>query len=164
MKGVMKVDNFSVTSPAFKNGEYIPIKYSGIGENISIPLAFHNIDPRGKSIAIIMDDPDAPTPKPFVHWLIWNIPTSITSIPEDIPPSEIVLTLDGALQGKNTTGEVGYIGPNPPSGTHVYKIKAYVLDYFLDIEAGSTKEELEKEMEGHILQSSLLEGKFSHQE
>jgi Raf kinase inhibitor-like YbhB/YbcL family protein len=154
---------FNVTSPAFKNGDSIPIKYTGKGIDVSIPLNLNNVSSLGKSIAIIMDDPDAPTPTPFVHWLIWNIPTTITMIPEGIPNDKEVAILNGAIQGKNDFGEIGYMGPNPPSGTHAYKIKVYVLDRLLDLKAGSSKASLENAMKGHIIQSTLLEGKFSHQ-
>jgi Raf kinase inhibitor-like YbhB/YbcL family protein len=153
---------FYVTSPAFKNGDYIPSKYTGHGEDISIPLEFNNIILTGKSIAIIMDDPDAPTAVPFVHWLIWNIPTSITKILENIPDDSEIASLGGAIQGENDFGNIGYGGPNPPSGTHTYRIKVYVLDCLIDLKRGSSKESLENAMKGHILQSDLLEGKFSH--
>jgi Raf kinase inhibitor-like YbhB/YbcL family protein len=152
---------FEVTSPAFKNGDYIPAKYTGHGEDISIPLLFNNVSSSGKSIAVIMDDPDAPTTTPFVHWLIWNIPASITKIPEGIPNTKDVSILNGAVQGKNGFGRIGYMGPNPPSGTHTYKIKICVLDTFLNLGSESSKEDIEKAMNGHIIESYLLEGKFS---
>jgi Raf kinase inhibitor-like YbhB/YbcL family protein len=153
---------FEVTSPAFKNGDNIPSKYTGNGEDISIPLEFNNVASLGKSIALIMDDPDAPTPSPFIHWLIWNIPANITKIPEGIPNSKEVSILNGAMQGKNDFGKIGYMGPNPPSGIHTYKIKLYVLDSFLNLGWESSKEDIEKAMNSHILQYYLLEGKFSH--
>lgn len=152
--------SFSVSSPAFKNGDSIPVKYTGRGEDVSIPLEFSNIDKSSKSIAIIMDDPDAPSGT-FTHWLIWNIPSTITSIPENIPTDKVVSSLGDAIQGKNDFGRIGYKGPNPPSGTHTYRIKIYVLDSFLDLESNASKEDIENVMEGHILQSGLLEGKFS---
>jgi Raf kinase inhibitor-like YbhB/YbcL family protein len=163
IKNVVKEEpSFEVTSPAFKNGDYIPDKYTGHGENISIPLVFNNVSSSGKSITVIMDDPDAPTTTPFVHWLIWNIPASITEIPEGIPNSKEVSILNGAIQGKNDFGKTGYMGPNPPSGTHTYKIKVYVLDFFLNLGSDSSKEDIENEINGHILDSYLLEAKFSH--
>ena len=80
-------------SPAFNNGEFIPIKYTGLGEDLSIPLIFKDLNPLGKSIAIIIDDPDAPGKEPFVHWLIWNIPSSILNIKEGIPTDDKVFSL-----------------------------------------------------------------------
>lgn len=163
VKGVGKMEaNLVVTSSAFKNGGTIPIKYTGRGEDISVPLEFSNIVSSGKSIAIIMDDPDAPSLTPFVHWLIWDIPTTITKIPENVPNDSKIVSLGGAIQGKNGFGSVGYMGPNPPSGMHTYRIKVYVLDCFLNLKEGSPRETLEREMKGHVIQSGLLEGKFSH--
>jgi len=152
--------NLEVKSSAFINGGRIPIKYTGIGEDISIPLKFGTIDTKGKSIVIIMDDPDAPFGT-FTHWMIWNIPTSITSIPEGISHDLVVNTLDGAIQGKNDFGTIGYKGPNPPSGTHNYRIKVYVLDRLLEINNNISKKELESVMKDYIIQYGLLEGKFS---
>ncbi|MGI6329551.1 MAG: YbhB/YbcL family Raf kinase inhibitor-like protein [Bacilli bacterium] len=151
-------------SPAFNNGEFIPIKYTGLGEDLSIPLIFKDLNPLGKSIALIMDDPDAPREEPFVHWVIFNIPSSILKIPEGIPTNNKVLSLEGAIQGKNDAGKIGYIGPNPPSGVHTYKIKAYLLDSFLDLKEGVLKKDLEKEMQDHIISKALLEGKFQAKE
>ncbi len=156
----IKMDNtLNITSSAFKNKDYIPSKYTGQGKDISIPLEFNNID-EGKSIAIIMDDPDAPFGT-FTHWLIWNIPISTTKIPENISTDNVVSSLGGAIQGKNDFGKIGYKGPNPPSGTHNYKIKVYVLDIFLNLLAGSSKGALEGAINGHVLHTGLLEGKFS---
>jgi hypothetical protein len=146
-----------VTSPAFKNGGNIPIKYTGRGDDISIPLEFNNVISDAKSIAIIMDDPDAPFGT-FTHWLIWNIPIT-ESIQENVPKNEKVL--NGAIQGKNGFGKIGYMGPNPPSGTHTYRIKVYVLDTLLDLDSNASKNTLESAIKDHILQYGLLEGKFS---
>jgi Raf kinase inhibitor-like YbhB/YbcL family protein len=161
LKGDEKMDTtLNVTSLAFKNGSNIPIKYTGRGEDISIPLEFNNVNPKGKYIAIIMDDPDAPSGT-FTHWLIWNILSTIKNIPENIPNDKEVSSLDGALQGKNGMGNIGYMGPNPPYGTHTYRIKVYVLDSLLNLKAGSSKEALESAIKGHTIQTGLLEGKFS---
>jgi Raf kinase inhibitor-like YbhB/YbcL family protein len=151
--------NLDVSSSAFKNGDTIPIKYTGQGEDISIPLEFNDVVSSGKSITIIMDDPDAPFGT-FTHWLIWNIPATLKSINENYPHEQII-PLMNIVQGKNDFGTVGYKGPNPPSGTHTYQIKVYVLDCRLDYDYDASKEDLEKTMEGHILQYGLLEGKFS---
>lgn len=160
MKGGDKMEEtLNVTSSAFKNGGNIPLKYTGKGEDMSIPLEFSNIVSSGKSIAIIMDDPDAPSGT-FTHWLIWNIPSTNTKIPENA--SNDTNVLDDAVQGKNGFGTIGYMGPNPPSGTHTYRIKVYVLDRLINLKTGSSKALLEDAMKGHIIQYGLLEGKFSH--
>ena len=162
MKNVKKEKfNFVVTSSAFDN-DYILSKYTADGEDISIPLKFENIGCNGKTIAIIMDDPDAPSTNPFVHWLIWNIPTTITEIPENISTSAKVESLNGAIQGKNDFGKFGYKGPNPPSGIHNYRINVYVLDIYLNLDSNASRNDLENNMQDHIIESSLLEGKYTH--
>lgn len=158
LRGGTKVENsLVVKSKAFKDSGFIPVKYTGIGEDISIPLEFSDVSSSGKSIAIIMDDPDAPTVKSFVHWLIWNIPIKVNSISENISYTN---EIDGAIQGKNDFGKIGYKGPNPPSGVHTYKIKVYVLDSILQLKEGASKESLEEAMKGHIIQTGLLNGKY----
>lgn len=154
-------ENLNVTSPAFENNGIIPVKYTGKGEDISPPLEFNTIAPDAATIAIIMDDPDAPGGT-FTHWLIWNIPAGYKNIPAAIPREKVVAMLGGASQGLNGFGDIGYRGPLPPSGTHTYHIKVYVLDTVLNLEPGAGKSELQDMMKGHILQYGLLKGKFSH--
>jgi Raf kinase inhibitor-like YbhB/YbcL family protein len=153
--------SLSVASTAFENDGYIPADYTGKGRDISPPLEITGIGPEGKTIVIIMDDPDAPRGI-FTHWLIWNIPVNYHSIPADVPKSDTVSILGGACQGMNDFNKTGYKGPLPPSGTHKYRIKAYVLDTVLDLKPGSDLNGLLKAMNGHILQYGLLTGKFSH--
>lgn len=153
--------NLEITSTAFENDGMIPVAYSGNGENISPPFEIKGIAAEGRTIAIIMDDPDA-TIGVFTHWLIWNIPVRMSRIPADVPKKETVPSLDGACQGRNDANRVGYTGPRPPSGTHTYRIKAYVLDTNLDLHPGEGKAALQNAMEGHILQYGMLRGRFSH--
>ena len=153
-------NNLKVTSPAFADNGFIPVKYTGQGINVSPPLFIENISYGVKSIAIIMDDPDAPM-RVFTHWLIWNIPSGITLIPEGIPNEAVVYSLGGALQGTNDFGKLGYGGPLPPAGQlHTYRIIVYALDSFLPAIAGIGKLALENEMIGHIVQSGILRGRF----
>ena len=156
----MKKTNLEVISEAFENGGEFPVKYTGRGEEISPPLGFINITPEAKSITVIMDDPDTPLGT-VTHWLLWNIPAKYTRIRADVPRESIVESLGGACQGRNVFRKTGYLGPKPPFGTHTYRIKVYVLDTFLDLKLKANKKQLEKAMEGHILQYGLLEGKFS---
>ncbi|AEA47793.1 YbhB/YbcL family Raf kinase inhibitor-like protein [Archaeoglobus veneficus] len=136
-----------------------PEKYTCNGEDVSPPIAIEGVSKEAKSIAIIMDDPDAPLGT-FTHWVIWNIPANITSIPESIPPEPVVKEPISAVQGKNDFGRIGYGGPCPPSGVHNYKIKVYILDTFLNLDPGATKEELENAMKGHILQYAVVTASY----
>jgi len=145
-------------SRAFKDGERIPEKYTCDGQDISPPLSIKGIDEKTKSFALILDDPDAPMGV-FDHWLIWNIDSKIQEIEENIPKQEKVLK--GAVQGRNSARKIGYMGPCPSYGTHTYRFKLYSLDTKLDLNAGATKKELEKRMEGHIIQHALIRGTYS---
>ena len=142
-----------LTSEAFKNGEFIPVKYSCMGENINPPLLIKNIPEKSKSLALIVDDPDAPSGD-WVHWLMWNIPSDTTKIESSILPQNVV-------QGLNDSRENKYDGPCPPSGTHRYFFKLYALDIILNINNNSSKNALEKAMENHILDKNELMGLFS---
>jgi len=152
-------DKLKITS-SFSDGGDIPKMYTDDGEDISPPLEIENIDSRAESIAIIVDDPDAPGAT-FTHWLIWDIPGEIEEIPEGIPALRTVEALDGACQGKNDFGSLGYRGPAPPKGTHTYRFKVFTLDKELDLMPGTGKDTLLEEMRGHILQEGLIKGRYS---
>ncbi len=159
MWGGQKME-IKITSSAFGNGESIPVKYTCDGENVSPPLKWSNVPQGTKSFAIINDDPDAPMGT-WVHWVIYNIPANVMELAERIPPSQKLN--NGALQGKNSWGKIGYGGPCPPSGTHRYFFKIYALDKTLDIGPGASKEEILKAIKGHILAEGQLYGKYSRQ-
>jgi len=142
---------------------YLIPKEAAKGEDKSPPLQITGVDSLAKSIAIIADDPDIPIPfLSFTHWVVYNIPPNFTVIEEGIAREEIIKSLDGALQGKNGYGKIGYTGPEPPFGTHTYRFMIYTLDTVLDLKPGATRKQLEKAMEGHILQTGLLEGEFGN--
>lgn len=149
-----------ITSPAFENGGMIPAKYTCDGINVSPPLAWGSIPEGTKSLALISDDPDAPTGT-WVHWVIYNLPADIKGLPENIPPLKELE--HGAKQGITDFRRIGYGGPCPPSGTHRYYFKIYALDIMLDLEAGATKKQLLKAMEGHILAQGQLMGRYKRQ-
>jgi Raf kinase inhibitor-like YbhB/YbcL family protein len=154
------VVNLNITSEAFEDGGMIPAKYTGRGENISPSLKLDAIDPKAKTTALIMDDIDHPLGI-YNHWVIWNIPASFGEIPEGIPREEVVSSLGNAVQGKSQYGGKHYYrGPLPPFGTHDYIFKVYVLNKTLDLESDAGKAELQRAMEGHILQYGELTGKF----
>lgn len=146
-----------LTSTSFKEGELMQAKYTCDGENISPQLEWTGIPENTKSLALISDDPDAPAGD-WVHWVIYNIPPTITELKEGFPRDKELQ--NGIKQGKNDFGKIGYDGPCPPGGTHRYYFKLYALDIILEKDYGLTKKELLKAMEGHILAETSLMGKY----
>ncbi len=149
---------FTITSTAFKDGEMIPQKYTCDGKDVSPFLKWEFLPAQTKSIALIVDDPDAPAGT-WVHWVIFNIPPTINELPEGTPISSGLP--NGALQGKNDFGNYGYGGPCPPGGTHRYYFKLYALDTMLKLSAGITKAELLKAVEGHVMAQAQVMGRYS---
>jgi len=146
-----------LTSSAFTEGNLIPGKYTCDDIDISPPLKWSKAPAGTKTFALICDDPDAPMGT-WVHWVLFNLPDSISELPENIPA---VKTLpSGARQGRNDFGNIGYGGPCPPGGTHRYYFKIYALAKELNLEAGVTKSELLTAMEGNILSEGQLMGKY----
>lgn len=143
----------SITSPAFVHNSTIPIKYSGLGEDINPPLTIVGVPPAAKSLVMILDDPDAPVGT-WDHWIVYDFVPSTTQIDGNSLPKD-------AVQGKNSWGDNRYGGPCPPSGTHRYFFKLYALDTKLGLEEGATKGEVESAMKGHILEKTELMGLFS---
>lgn len=147
-----------LTSPAFSNEGAIPIKYSCDGEDISPALTWNDPPAGTQSLALIMDDPDAPRGT-WVHWVLFNIPAESRSLGEVIINDAQLA--DGSRHGENSWGRLGYGGPCPPSGTHRYFFKLIALDTTLDLEAGADNEQLIQAAEGHVLAQGVLMGTFS---
>ena len=147
-----------VTSTAFKEGGVIPEKYTCKGADVSPPLAWTHIPTGAKTLALIADDPDAPA-RTWVHWVLFNLPAQVNELPEGVPNERHLA--NGAFQGINSSGAIGYQGPCPPSGTHRYYFKLYALDVKLDLHDGVTKPQLLDAMRGHIVAEGELMGKFS---
>lgn len=145
--------NMNLTSSAFQNNGIIPSKYTCDGENINPPLKIFGIPQNTQSLVLIVDDPDSPTGT-WVHWTVFNIDPKIQEISENSVP-------EGAVEGITDFGSIGYGGPCPHSGAHRYFFKLYALDAKLDLLAGSSKKEIEKAMEGHILDKAELIGLYS---
>jgi len=145
-----------VTSTAFNDGELIPKKYTCDGENVSPPLAWADVPANAKSIALIVDDPDAPG-KTWVHWVVYDLPTSVTSLSENAAKAE---QLGGGKQGTNDFKKIGYGGPCPPSGAHRYYFKLYALNAETSLNPGATKEQLLQAMAGHIIAQGQLIGRY----
>jgi Raf kinase inhibitor-like YbhB/YbcL family protein len=140
-------------SDAFASGQSIPAKYTCTGKNISPALMWSNAPAGTQSFALIVDDPDAPMGT-WVHWVLYNIPSSTTSLPE-------ATDANGISVGKNSSNHMSYDGPCPPSGTHRYFFKLYALDSTLSLSPGATKQQLLDAMKGHILAQGELMGTFS---
>ena len=148
--------SLKVQSPAFGNGDTIPVRYTADGENVSPPLSWSAGPYRTVAYALVVDDPDAPAGN-WVHWVAWNIPG--VQIEEGISPSPRLPS--GAVQGRNSWKRTGYGGPQPPSGTHRYFFRVHALDAQLDLSPDAGKEELERVMRGHVLASGEMMGKYT---
>lgn len=146
--------NFKLISSVFEEGKPIPGKYTCDSSNISPPLTWSGFPEKTKNFAIIMDDPDAPMGT-WVHWVIYNIPSTVTNLEEKKSVAQIK-----AIEGVNSWNEKGYSGPCPQDGIHRYIFKLYALDKTLAPTEGMTKAELEEEMKGHILGETILTGLF----
>jgi hypothetical protein len=146
-----------IKSSSFRQGDMIPAQYTCDGQNISPPLIWDGAPPETKSFALICDDPDAPIGT-WVHWVIFDIPAGVNSLPESVPGKEEVPGL--GKNGKNSSHSYGYDGPCPPSGTHRYYFKLYALDALLNLNAGLSKEDLLKAMKGHVLAEAQLMGRY----
>lgn len=147
-----------VKSAVFDEGEPIPTRYTCSGVDVSPPLNWGPLPENTVSIAIICEDPDAPGGL-WTHWVIFNLPADVENLTEHVMGRE---NLDnGAIQGLNDFGRVGYGGPCPPSGTHRYFYKVYALDVKLDLPARSTRKELLEAMDGHILDQGQIMGYYT---
>jgi len=142
-----KKKGMKVYSTAFSHNGHIPPRYTCEGENINPPLEINNIPEEAKTLALIVEDPDA---KDFVHWLVWNIS----------PNEAIAEKSNSGINGINDFGKTGYGGPCPPSGSHRYFFRAFALDIELDLLAGADKNALNDAMKGHILDKAELMGHY----
>ncbi len=144
-----KTKTLYVESVAFTQNGHIPAKYTCEGENINPPITIKDIPEDTKTLALIVEDPDAPNGV-FDHWLLWNL----------LPSDTIEEKTDLGTSGINSFGKTGYGGPCPPSGTHRYYFKVYALDKELGIAAGEDKNSLQDSMRGHILATGELVGRY----
>jgi len=145
-----------IESGAFQNGEEIPRKFGYKKDNINPKIIIKDVPSKTKSLALIMDDPDAmrAVGKIWVHWVIWNIDPNTSEIQENSLPLN-------SIQGKTDFGEIAYGGPAPPDKEHTYIFKLYALDDKLNLKEGSTKLELERAMKSHIIAESKLKGRYA---
>lgn len=141
-----------ITSPAFEDGQMIPSIYTCDADNFNPPLEIKDVPEGTKSLVLIMDDPDAPRGT-FTHWLMWNIPPDTKIIDENDWP-------EGAEQGINDGGDLGYLGPCPPEGAHHYHFKLYALNKVLELTGDVEKEKLEREIEESLIEKAEFVGLY----
>jgi Raf kinase inhibitor-like YbhB/YbcL family protein len=144
-----------LASPAFSAGEPIPDRFTAYFDNISPPLSWTML-PEAEAFALIVEDPDAPTDKPVVHWMVWNIPGTADGLPQDAGRDGVA----GAVQGMNAHGEHGYLGPKPPAGhgPHRYHFQLFALDKRLDMPPSTPLAELLNALKGNTIAQAELIG------
>ena len=153
--------SLKIFSNSFSNNATIPSSHTCDGNDISPSLSWSGVPPGTKSLLLIVDDPDAPDPAApkmtWVHWLLYNIPPTVTGLAKGVLPQELPA---GTLQGRNDWKRTGYGGPCPPIGRHRYFHKLYALDVVLPELSAATKQELEEAMQDHILAKAILVGTY----
>jgi len=155
---IARGQTMNLSSTSFHDGSRIPAKYTCSGANISPQLAWSAPPAATVSLALIVTDPDAPRGT-WVHWVLYNLPAGTRALPEGLPA--LGQLPDGALQGRNDFGEIGYGGPCPPPGSfHHYVFTLYALDAKLNLPAGEKRAQVEAAMQGHILATGRLIGLF----
>jgi Raf kinase inhibitor-like YbhB/YbcL family protein len=153
--------DFTLTSSAFGPGGEIPVRHTCDGEDVSPPLAWSGVPDGTRSLALVVDDPDAPDPQAptmtWVHWVVYNLPPTLEGLPGAVTAEDLPA---GAREGLNDWKQTGYRGPCPPVGRHRYYHKLYALDCVLADEGAITKADLERRMVGHVLAKAELVGTY----
>jgi len=147
-----------LTSAAFQAGAEIPSYYTSDGDDVSPELSWKDAPKETKSFALIMHDPDAPRTGGFTHWVVYNIDAGAGHIEENVPDAKEIAGV--GIQGKNDAGEIGYMGPAPPSGVHRYFFRLFALDSRLQLAPGASHKQVNAAMKGHILAEAELMGTY----
>jgi Raf kinase inhibitor-like YbhB/YbcL family protein len=149
-------------SPAFNTGESVPRRYTGDGEDLSPPLAWSELPAGTAALALLCEDPDAPRTEPWVHWIIYDLPSSVSELPEGISPTPELRKPFTCRQGRNSWEKNGYGGPAPPRkhGVHHYIFTLYALRQPTGLAPGASKADLLKAIEGHVLETATLVGLY----
>lgn len=157
-------DTITVSSSAFEHHGMVPLAYSAYGDNTVPSISWSDLPEGTQQLALVMDDPIAPTPQPFVHWVAYNIPADADGLPEGLTrDAEVdVSGLEGMINGVNGLRQTGYFGPRPPKDgkLHAYHFRIYALDSELDLPAGLSKAELLEAIDGHVLATGMLMGHY----
>ena len=152
-----------LTGGAFAAGAAIPARHSCDGADVSPALAWSGAPAGTAAWALIAEDPDAPGGS-WVHWVLFNLPAGTTALPEGVAKTERLEALGGALQGRNDFRRIGYGGPCPPPGrAHRYFFRLYALNAALPLQAGATRQEVERAMRGHVVGEATLMGTYARQ-
>lgn len=165
-------DPIELTSSAFQDGEEIPDRNSAYGDNVSPELSWNGVPDGTESLALVVRDPDAPGPSPFIHWVVYDIPGDAGGLPENLPADPILrpnADIAGTMQGSTDAKRTGYFGPRPPAGhgTHRYIFTLYALDEdgdALGLERGLDEAALMEAIEGHVLARGELVGVYEREE
>ena len=151
----------TIASPVFRHEGAIPARHTCEGEDVSPPLVFGAVPAEAKSLALIVDDPDAPDPAAprmdWVHWVLYNLPPGTTSIPQGVGPEQLPA---GTLQGLNDWKRTGWGGPCPPIGRHRYFFRLFALNAAMPDLGSPNRQRLQREMQGHLLGSAELMGTY----
>jgi Raf kinase inhibitor-like YbhB/YbcL family protein len=149
-----------LTSTDFGNGDRLPERFASTADNMSPELSWTDVPPGTRSLVLILDDPDAPG-RSFIHWIVYDIPVSIDHLDQAIDKNGILPAVGRAKQGRNDMHKIGYDGPAPPKGQlHHYYFKLYALDKAVNLEPGTSVEEVRRAMNGHILAEAELIGTY----
>jgi Raf kinase inhibitor-like YbhB/YbcL family protein len=153
---------WTVKSSAFEPEASIPKRHTGDGDDVSPALSWSEPPAGTAELALVVDDPDAPSPEPWVHWVLYKIPPRLRALPEGILPTRSVTSPAGLLQGKNSWGTIGWKGPAPPRGhgLHHYHFRLYALDAALPDRAGLEVRELRAAMRKHVLGEARITGLY----
>jgi Raf kinase inhibitor-like YbhB/YbcL family protein len=148
-----------LTTTSFSEGGPIPSRYAG-PQGASPALSWSEVPSTAKELVLLCEDPDAPLPKPYVHWALYGIAPSTHTLPESIP-KEATLA-DGGVQGRNSAGDLGFTGPRPPSGhgTHHYHFQLFALDAPLTLPPGADRDALVQAMKGHVVACGEVVGTY----
>lgn len=162
-------DTIVISSSAFEHHGTVPEHYSAYGDNHSIDLAWSNLPAGTVELALVADDPIAPMPQPFVHWVAYNIPANAGGLPGNLTKDAVVMGaegLDGMINGLNGLGRSGYFGPRPPADgkLHAYHFRLYALDAALSLAEGLNKAELLEAIDGHVLGTGMLMGHYQKED
>jgi len=151
-----------LSSSAFPRNGKIPLRYSAYGDNHSPPLQWTAV-PGAKAWALILEDPDAPREEPFLHWMLWNIPGDVTSLPENLPKVNRLDRPQGVIQGRNDSGDVGYFGPRPPAGgPHRYHFQFFALGEPLRFGPDARLADVVNALKGDVIAQADLIGLYEH--
>jgi Raf kinase inhibitor-like YbhB/YbcL family protein len=154
--------SIQIRSEAFSPGSTIPIRYTADGDDVSPPLRWSGVPENTKELALIVEDPDAPQPTPFVHWVMYKIPADTDGLSEGVPTRAHPDSAAGSVQGATSFKKIGYGGPAPPRGhgTHHYHFRLFALDEPLTVQGELDKQSLLAAMSGHVLDQGDLVGTY----